>query len=196
MNRAAVLSVLATALPPRLASELASDPAQFSSDVVSAFSASGVPAWFTGLPTPIQNYLIGAGGNGNQASSSSSFGPVSRTISPPSTYTVYSSSFPPYSSSSLAPSTTTPHTLKPHILTPHTLTPHTPISTASPTPTHSSSGGPKIAGIVGGVIGAVAGIALVVLVIVGSVYERRKREKREQNEAILSAPPETSYRIR
>lgn len=78
--RADVLSVLQTALPSSLASQLTANPVAFSSAVVAQFSASGVPSWYENLPAPIQTYLVGQASAAVPSGSISSVLPLNSTV--------------------------------------------------------------------------------------------------------------------
>lgn len=52
-----VLAVLATALPPSLVAIGVTNPAEVGSIVASSFSAGNTPAWYSGLPSDVKNYL-------------------------------------------------------------------------------------------------------------------------------------------
>ena len=56
--QSSVDSVLLTALPPSLLAIAVTNTAAVASIIESAFSAGQTPAWFSALPTDVQNYLL------------------------------------------------------------------------------------------------------------------------------------------
>jgi hypothetical protein len=74
VTRAAVYSVLLTALPSSLLAEALTNSKAVSLELASEFSEGITPTWFTALPTPVQSYLL------QQGASSNATGLVNSTI--------------------------------------------------------------------------------------------------------------------
>jgi hypothetical protein len=58
-----VLSILQTAAPPALYNAYTAHPSQVINSLESEFVAGSVPAWFKGLPSAVQTYIVGGGLN-------------------------------------------------------------------------------------------------------------------------------------